>query len=243
MALVLGSALPCLAAPTHPASCIRVDFSGMANLGEEWSAPIGEGWLFRILPIVPGPKDYTGWDLVVDRDPPAGYPDALLLATPPYNSINQREVGTTFGLRSQDAIGWNPRTFHFLTSPAAFLQGQKLFLNLCDRLRSLPAASAKSDPAVARLTQQLMALQHGAAAGEFRILDASLAPGIADPAPFARKWAQQASYMSYFLAPESGATPSPRGELDWVRFSIKLWLPAGWKTPTGITAASAPCQR
>jgi hypothetical protein len=195
------------------------------------------------VPIVPGPKDYTGWDLVVDRDRPAGYPDALLLATPPYNSINEREVGTTFGLRAQDAIGWNPRTFHFLTNPTSFLQGQKLFLDLAGRLQSQSPASSKADPAVARLTQQLMALQQGAAAGELHILDAGLAPGDGDPIPFARNWAQKESYMSYFLVPQSGVTPSPRGEIQWIRFSITLWLPAGWKTPTGIAAAAAPCRQ
>jgi hypothetical protein len=242
-ALVLALALPCRAASPRPSACIRVQITGMANLGQEWKAPIGEGWVFRILPIVPGPLGYTGWDLVVDRDPPAGYPDALLLATPPYNSINEREVGTTYDLRSQDAIGWNPRTFHFLTNPASFKQGQKLFLALSSRLQSLPAASAKDDPAVARLMQQLMALQQGAAAGEFRILDAGLAPGNGDPAPFARNWGQKSSRMSYILVPQSGTNPSPRGELDWVRFSLNLWLPEGWKTPPGLTTASAPCQQ
>jgi hypothetical protein len=219
--------------------------TGMVNAGEEWKAPLGEGWVFRVLPIVPGPLGYTGWDLVVDRDPPAGYPDALLLATPPYNSINEREVGTTFGLRSQDAIGWNPRSFHFLTNPTAFLQGQKLFLELSSRLQAQSGASAEpdSDPPVARLTQQLMALQQGAASGELRILDAGLAPGNGDPAPFAQHWAEQGSRMSYILVPQSGTNPSPRGELDWIRFSITLWLPDSWKTPPGLTTAPAPCQQ
>jgi hypothetical protein len=243
VALVLALALPCPAAPPRPAACIRVRLTGMVNLGQEWKTPLGEGWVFRILPIVPGPNGYTGWDLVVDRDPPAGYPDALLLATPPYNSINEREVGTTFDLRSQDAIGWNPRSFHILTNPAAFLQGQQLFLDLSRRLQSQSGASAKEDPAVARLIQQLMALQAEAAAGEFRILDAGLAPGNADPAPFARNWGEQSSRMSYILVPQSGTNPSPRGELDWIRFSITLWLPAGWKTPPGLATAPAPCQQ
>jgi hypothetical protein len=241
-ALALVLALPCWAAPPRPAGCIRAQVTATVNLGEEWKMPIGEGWVFRILPIVPGPDGYTGWDLVVDRDPPAGYPDALLLATPPYNSINEREVGTTFGLRSQDAIGWNPRSFHFLTDPTAFLQAQKLYLDLSSRLRSQSSASGKEDPAVAHLTQQLMALQSGAAAGELRILDAGLAPGTGDPAPFARNWALHASYMSYILVPQSGNNSTPRGELDWIRFSLSLWLPDSWKTPPGLTTAPAPCQ-
>ena len=30
-------------------------------------------------------------------------------------------------LRAQDAIGWNPRSFHFLTDPDALREGQKQF--------------------------------------------------------------------------------------------------------------------
>jgi len=242
-AMVLALALPCLAAPPHPAACTRIELTGKVNAGQEWSAPLGQGWMFRILPITPGSAGYTGWDLVVDRERPAGYPDALLLATPPYNSINEREVGTTFGLRSQDAIGWNPRSFHFLTDPAAFLRGQKLFLELNSRLQSESGASAKEPPDAARLTQQLMDLQSGAAAGELRILDAGLAPGIADPEPFAQGWALRAARTPFTLVPPTGSKPTPRGELDWIRFSLNLWLPASWKTPVGITAVSAPCQR
>ena len=54
----------------------------------------------------------------------------LLLATPPYESISQREVGTTFGIRAQDAIGWNPRSFRFFTNPALFRKAQKLYFDL-----------------------------------------------------------------------------------------------------------------
>jgi hypothetical protein len=44
-----------------------------------------------------------------------------------YNSINEREIGTTFVLRAQDAIGWNPRSFRFLLNPADFRYAQQLF--------------------------------------------------------------------------------------------------------------------
>ncbi len=234
-ALVLALALPCLAAPPHPAACTRIELTGKVNAGQEWSAPLGQGWMFRILPITPGSAGYTGWDLVVDRERPAGYPDALLLATPPYNSINEREVGTTFGLRSQDAIGWNPRSFHFLTDPAAFLQGQKLFLALSSQLQAQSGKSSgtpsNQDPAVARLARQLMDLQSRAAAGEFRILDAGLSPGIADPEPFAESWALRAARTPFTLVPPAGSKPTPRGELDWVHFSISYCCPPAGNPP------------
>ncbi|MFZ0340617.1 MAG: hypothetical protein WAL45_21510 [Terracidiphilus sp.] len=249
-ALFLALAVPAFSAPPRPAACVRVELTGKANAGQEWKESLGEGWVLRVVPIAPRAAGYTGWDLVVDRDPPAGFPDALLLATPPYNSINEREVGTTYGLRAQDAVGWNPRGFRFLVNPADFVQGQELFLALCSQLQTPsgkpPRASANQDsapanPAVARLTRQLMDLQSHAASGELRILDAGLAPGIADPEPFAQSWALRAARMQTTLVPRTGSQPTPRGELDWMRFSITLWLPAGWKTPHGLTATAAPC--
>src|SRR5208283_2360385 len=143
MVLALAASL---ASAADARSCQKIVLTGEVSTGKEWKAAFGEGWVFRVLPIQPGQAGYSGWDLVVDREQPAGFPDALLLATPPYNSINEREVGTTYGLRSQDVIGWNPRSFRFLTNPAAFLQGQKLFLALSGQLS---AASAKEDPALA----------------------------------------------------------------------------------------------
>ena len=86
-----------------------------------------------------------------------------------------------------------------------------------------------------------MDLQSRAAGGELRILDAGLAPGIADPEPFAQSWALRAARMQTTLVPPTGSNPTPRGELDWMRFSITLWLPAGWKSPHGLTATTAPC--
>src|SRR5215469_15705482 len=101
--------LACALAPALHAqkNCRRLDLAAELESGREWRADIGQGWVFRVVPV----QGHSGWDLVVDRDPPAGYPDALLLATPPYNSLNEREIGATFGLRVQDALGWNPRTF------------------------------------------------------------------------------------------------------------------------------------
>src|SRR5215469_8429130 len=104
-------------------SCQQLELRGEVTAEQEWNAAIGQGWVFRVLPIA----GYSGWDLVVDRDAPAGYPDAVLLATPPYGSINEREIGTTFGLRAQDAVGWNTRSFRFLTDAAQFRQAQQWF--------------------------------------------------------------------------------------------------------------------
>jgi hypothetical protein len=107
-------------------TCGKVVLNGEVSAGHEWKMAFGEGWAFRVVPI---PKDKTaaglgGWDLVVDREEPAGFPDSVLVATPPYNLINPREVATSYGLRAQDAIGWNPRRFRFMTNRNAFRQAQ-----------------------------------------------------------------------------------------------------------------------
>ena len=244
-ALLWTLTVNCFAAAPRASGCSRVDFADMVNVGQEWRAPLGEGWVFRIIPIVPGAAGYTGWDLAVDRDPPAGYPDALLLATPPYNSLNEREIGTTFGLRAQDAAGWNPRSFHFLTNVTQLKEAQKLFGVLTSLAQAQPRAhqSAQTDPNVSLITRELMSLDSGVSSGELRILDAGLAPGTADPAPFARNWAQQAAQTSYILVPESSGSPSARGEIDWIRFSLSLWLPENWKPAPGLKMTPSTCPR
>jgi hypothetical protein len=220
-----------------PRPCAKMALTGEVSAGQEWKAAIGQGWVFRVLPIQPGKAGYSGWDLVVDREQAAGYPDALLLATPPYNSINEREVGTTFGLRAQDAIGWNPRSFRFLTDAAAFSEGQKLYLSLNGVANGQNGVKGQNTAAM----RKLMELEGRSSAGQFRILDARLRPGIADAAPYAENWALQSAKTPHTLASAPGGRATPLGELDWIRFSITLWLPAGWKAPRGLSVSRAAC--
>jgi hypothetical protein len=218
--------------------CRKIALEGEVSAGQEWKTPIGEGWVFRLVPIVPGKTGYSGWDLTVDRERPAGYPDALLLATPPYGSIGEREVGTTFGLRAQDAIGWNPRSFRFLTLPEDFREGRALFQTL-----GTAGASGRADAPAAKALKRLMELAGRSSPGEFRILDARLAPGVADAAPFAESWALAAGRTAHTVEPSASGKSTPQGELHWMRFSIALWLPAGWKAPRQVQATMGSCSR
>jgi hypothetical protein len=199
--------------------------------------------VFRVLPIAASQAEYSGWDLVMDREPPAGYPDALLLATPPYNSINEREIGTTFGLRAQDAIGWNPRSFRLLSSPDQFWEGQRLFRQLVqagyepEPNRKPNGPNAPGTDAMARL----LALQKGASSGEFRILDARIVPGIADPMPYARGWALASSRTKHEIEAAPPGQASPRGTLLWMRFALTLWLPARWNVAPELHAVPRLC--
>jgi len=231
--------LSALSRAATPAVCAEVVLSGEVAANHEWKQPFGQGWVFRVMPIQPGSAGYSGWDLVVDREQPAGFPDALLLATPPYNSISEREVGTTFGLRAQDAIGWNPRSFRFLTDPTAFREGQKQFQILGASSHAMQPSAAGSREAMA--LERLLTLNQKSSAGQFRILDARLAPGTADAAPYAEKWAIRSARTPHTLASPAGTKATPLGQFDWMRFSITLWLPRTWKAPNGMPVVQAPC--
>jgi hypothetical protein len=217
-------------------SCQKIVLNGEVKAGQEWKQAFGQGWVFRLIPIQPGSQQYSGWDLVVDRESGAGFPDALLLATPPYRSVGEHEVGTTYGLRAQDAVGWNPRSFRFLTTPEALHQGQMLF----GRLQSAPPGQAG---ALARSASMagLMELQQRASTGEFRVVEARLAPGIADAAPYAEAWAHAAGRTAYVVEPVAHGQPTARGELHWMRFSVTLWLPEEWKSAPGTRLERVEC--
>ena len=211
----------------HAQSCSKLVLDGELTAGHEWKAALGQGWVFRIVPVPPAQAGYSGWDLVVDRDQPAGFPDALYLATPPFGSINQREIATTFGLRAQDAIGWNPRTFRFLVDPKSFQEAQ----------RAYAAASSADSKAMSRLLE----LQKTAASGELRILDARLVPGTADPAPFAQQWAVAASRTPHQIETSANNQGSPHGELRSLKFRLTLWLPPKWIFPPEAHPTLSAC--
>jgi hypothetical protein len=219
-------------------NCVKIEFGGEVWAGQEWKEAFGEGWVFRVLPIKGATEDASGWDLVVDRVGGAGFPDALLLATPPYRSINEHEVATTFGLRAQDAVGWNPRAFHFLTTVAGLRQGQGLYALLG---QSGAPATAGQDGKKALAMKRLAEISRESAAGEFRILDARLTPGVGDAAPYAESWAQASRNMPQTVEPPVRGKASARGELHWIRFGVTLWLPEGWKAPLGVAGTRAAC--
>ncbi len=219
--------------------CSKISLAGEVGPGQEWKAEFGEGWVFRLVPIDAGKAGYSGWDLVVDRNTTAGYPDALLVATPPYYSISEREVGTTFGVRAQDAIGWNPRSFHFLTDPEALSESQKQFRALGGTKIWTEKRERSSKEQMAE--QRLLEINRRSSAGQLRILNARIVPGTGDAAPFAQRWALQSSRTPHTVAPSSGAKATPLGELEWMRFSITLWLPAGWRAAKGVEAVRSGC--
>lgn len=245
LCIAVTIALRSHAGAPHAASCQRVVLAGEVSEGHEWRAAFGQGWVFRVVPIVPdkgaAAASYSGWDLAVDREQPVGFPDALLVATPPYNSINEHEVGTTFGLRAQDAVGWNPRSFRFLTDPDGFRESQQLYRQLSQGGQVLLSVAAGDNTLEARATRRLMELARQSSAGEFRIVDAHLVPGIADAAPYAENWALASSRTPHTFEPAAQGKSTPLGELRWMKFSITLWLPGTWNAPRELHAERTAC--
>lgn len=251
LALLGGMGARQTSAAEAPASgtCRKIVLTGEVSAGHEWKASFGEGWVFRLLPI---PRDKAadgvgGWDLVVDREDPAGFPDALLVANPPYNLINSREVGTSFGLRAQDAIGWNPRHFRFMTNRSSFRQAQKLYLFL-QRNGELggkaeSTASGRKEKAIKRAMQRFEKLVRESSPGEFHILDARITPGAATPKPYAANWAFQAAKTPHTDEVPQGGTPTPLGSLEWIQFTVTLWLPGSWHAPRDIQQPPIPCPK
>jgi hypothetical protein len=163
-----------------------------------------------------------------------GYPDALLLATPPYGSLNEREIGTTFGMRAQDAIAWNPRRFRFLNSVSDMEHVKASFQVLLKDKSGLDVTVMSK--AGAELLKQL----DRASAGRFEVVEARLTAGVGDPPAFAEQWAMHLSRVPHTLVPSDG-TQSARGELRWIRFKTALWLPKQWVAAPGLKTKLVKC--
>ncbi len=228
-----------------PRLCRKVVLNGEVLEKQEWRAAIGEGWEFRLAPIAdvagvgssaPG---FSGWDLVVDPEQSGGYPDALLLGTPPYGSLNEREIGTTYGMRAQDAIAWSPRRFHFLTTAAQLQRARELYGTVMRGAGQGKEKGAASGPAA----EELLTIVGGAdlGRGEFAVLDARLVAGVADPPAYARQWAAHLALVPHTLEQSGAGAQPPLGELKWIRFAATLVLPARWKLPAGMTGSEANC--
>ena len=103
------------AAPAPKAACRTEVIEGELTAGQQFSQPIGGGLKLYFQPI------QSGWILrILPVSGPSGEHDYAELATPPYQSVSPLSISTDFAFRAQDAIGWNPRRFHFATSPASF---------------------------------------------------------------------------------------------------------------------------
>jgi hypothetical protein len=217
--------------------CRKLTLRGEVNAGQEWQVGIGKGWRFRLVPIPESGHGYTGWNLVLDAQEDGGYPDALLLGTPPYDSLNEREVGTTFGLRAQDAIAWGPRRFHFLLSQIDLKRCRELFVLVTGKSGAPAGTAAKASEELLKFVGDSRSL----GSGEFVVQDARLVLGTADPAGFAQQWAARLSQVPHTTL--QSVTSNARGELRWIRFTATLLVPGGWGDAPGLSSERVKCPK
>ena len=77
-------------------------------------------------------------------------------------------------------------------------------------------------------------VQRQSSAGQFRILDARLAPGISERLR-TRKIGRSPRHGRRTGSNRTGGKSTPLGELHWMRFSVTLWLPAGMEGAPGAS--------
>jgi hypothetical protein len=89
--------------------------------------------------------------------------------------------------------------------------------------------------------RRLLQFQSGASSGQFRILDARLIPGIADPLPFADAWARTFSPTPHQIESVPPGQETATGKLLWIRLEVMIWLPSQWVLPSGVPALPPAC--
>ncbi len=209
----------------HVSSCRRVVLEGSAEAGQPFRRAVFAGLDLALVPLP------AGWRLELI---PAGVPisrgeDFAGVATPPYRSVNPLLLTTDFGFRAQDAVGWNPRRFHFAASRATFAD-----------LNGLVTRMERGGLSLAQ-TSSLAQLASRQPEGTLEILDARLVPGIADQSQAAATVATHFATTAHEIEPPAGGAPSPRGRLAAIRFRAALDLPRTLRPAAGLRAIAVPC--
>lgn len=196
------------------------------NAGQELSRPIGNGLKVYFQPI------HSGWILrVLPVREATGDHDYAELATPPYQSVTPLSISTDFAFRSQDTVGWNPRSFRFATSFAAFAQLEQAYMAF-EHAGATPPA-----PVQMALSDEI----GKASSGTFTILDARLIPGTADQGGAAATVASHFTSTAHTLLEEPDHSTTPLGRLVWIRFRLALDLPAGFPADRTIKMLPRVC--
>ncbi|HEY0306994.1 MAG TPA: hypothetical protein VGB94_02435 [Acidobacteriaceae bacterium] len=227
--VVAGSGAGAMAWTTKSASklppvetmCASASFEGVAQAGQSYTQPLGNGMAFTLEAV------RAGWIVrVLPVKGPRPAHDAAELATPPYNSVTPLAVTTDFSFRAQDAVAWNPRRFQFAANAADMVRLQRAY------------TAYLAAPDNAALGEKLAELAAGSATAELQILDAKLIPGTANQAQMAAAVASHFSQTPHTTEP-SGA--SPLGAVTWMRFRVTLHLPREFEAATGLAVDRRGC--
>lgn len=223
---VIVLAQTALAAPAPKlGGCRTAAVEGELNAGQPFSKPIGNGLSLFFQPIA------SGWILrIVPSTGPLPDHDYAELATPPYNSVTPLFISTDFAFRAQDAIGWNPRRFHFATSAPSFLHLREAYLKL------MAAGTTPSSALESELAAQLGQTSEAT----LTVLDARLVPGTADQWRMAATVASHFSTTAHTLVQDPTGT-SALGRLVWLRFRVDFNLPAGFSAGGALRTMPRNC--
>lgn len=213
-------ALP-LPAVVGQGACRRAVIEGEVTAGRSFEQVFTPGLKFG-LEALP-----SGWIVrVLATDERRGPRDYAELATPPYQSVSPLLISTDWAFRAQDAVAWNPRRFQYAKDKVTF-----------HALEALQPGVLTGDGASDGKLSILLAQQPQAM---LRILDAKLAPGIADQARMAATVASHLATTPHSIDP--AAAPSPLGKLETMRFRVELELPAGVRASRGVHEESCTSQ-
>jgi hypothetical protein len=188
------------------------------------------------LVIRPEGLDFSGWELqIVPTASEEIYPDYAALATPPYQSVNPLLINTAYGMRAQDAVAWNPRTFQWVARPEQYRRAAEAYFSYLEPRG--PHATMDSGKAMAALVR----LPAESSTGVLRILDARLAPGQADQTAQAAGVTPAAIHEAHTLEPlDKGESPQSGG-LHWLRFEVTLGVPVDWRPASGLRGDRSKC--
>lgn len=215
-----------IAAPPTKPVCRTAVLEGELNAGQPLIRPIGGGVKVYFQPLP------SGWILrVLPGSGPAGQHDYAELATPPYQSVTPLAISTDFAFRAQDAIGWNPRRFHFATTSASFRELEQAYLKY-EAAGTTPAADIQAE-----LARQIAQTSEGT----LTILDSRLVGGTADQWQMAAAVASHFNSTAHTIVQEPNGSTSALGRIIWLRFRIELTLPSGFLPGPGIRLQLRPC--
>lgn len=188
--------------PLEAQTCKARLFEGEVRRGQSWQHAIAPdldvkleavpaGWMVRVLPRH-------------GSRPPH---DAAELANPPYRSPSPLLVSTDFAFRAQDAIAWNPRTFHFFTSSGQTSRAEEIYqATLRDPVH--PGAGAALYPLLTEAPEATLTL-----------LDAEIVGGTANQTAAAATVASHLEQTAHRVRQDS---PSALGKLLSLRFRFQV---------------------
>jgi hypothetical protein len=201
-------------------ACKEVEFEADVKAGQAVDVVFAAGLRFLLEPLA------SGWIVrVLAANEPRGPHDYAELATPPYTSVSPLLLSTDWSFRAQDAVGWNPRRFRYAANKPVFEELAALYPKVM-------AGDGKSSSRAAALVSQQPE-------GVIEILDAQLAPGLANQARMAAPVAGHFTVTPHSI--DQNAAASALGKIEELKLRVILEVAAGERPAAGLRRESKPC--